>query len=181
MAQTATIYVLTIDLADMDRGVYETVELKVARHPSETAEYMLTRVFAYCLEYEEGIALTDGVSSGDEPALVVRDLTGRLTAWIEVGMPDAARVHKAGKAAPRVSVYVHRDPLLLLQQWAGERIHRLEQLALFSIERSLMEDLVRRLERRMRFDLSVSGGVLYLNLGQETLSGALNRHPTSSG
>jgi uncharacterized protein YaeQ len=90
-------------------------------------------------------------------------------------------VHKAGKAAPRVSVYVHRDPLLLLQQWAGERIHRLGELALFSIERSLMEDLVRRLERRMRFDLSVSGGVLYLNLGQQTLTGALTRHPTSSG
>ena len=59
----------------MDRGVYETLDLRVARHPSETIEYMLVRVLAYCLEYQEGIELTEGVSSGDEPALVVRDLT----------------------------------------------------------------------------------------------------------
>ena len=87
MAETATIYHFSIDLSDMDRGVYETLELRVARHPSETAEYMVVRVLAYCLEYQEGIALTEGVSSGDEPALLVRDLTGRVTAWIEVGMP----------------------------------------------------------------------------------------------
>ena len=55
MAQTATIHSLTIDLADLDRGVYKTLELRVARHPSETAEYMLTRVLAYCLEYQEGM------------------------------------------------------------------------------------------------------------------------------
>ena len=180
MALTSTIYVFDIALADSDRGVYKQLALRVARHPSETESYMWTRVLAYCLEYQEGIEFSKGLSDPDEPPIAIRDLTGALQAWIEVGMPDAARVHKAGKAAPRVSVYVHRDPLLLLQQWAGERIHRLEQLALFSIERSLMEDLVRRLERRMRFDLSVSGGVLYLNLGQETLTGALIRHPTSS-
>ena len=80
MAQTATIYNFEIDLADMDRGVYETLDLRVARHPSETAEYMVVRVLAYCLEYHEGLELTEGVSSGDEPALLGRDLTGRVTA-----------------------------------------------------------------------------------------------------
>src|SRR6266545_5520243 len=105
MALSATIYTLTIDLSDMDRGVYETLDLRVARHPSETAEYMLVRILAYCLEYREGIALTEGVASGSEPALVVRDLTGRVTAWIEVGMPDAARLHRGNKLAGRVVVY----------------------------------------------------------------------------
>ena len=99
MAQTATIYTMAIDLADMDRGVYETLDLRVARHPSETAEYMLVRVLAYCLDNQEGIELTEGVSSGDEPALLVRDLTGRVTAWIEVGMPDAGRLHRGSKHA----------------------------------------------------------------------------------
>ena len=110
MALTATIYNLDVELADVDRGVYESLTLRVAREPSETAEYMLTRVLAYCLEYTEGIALTGGVASGDEPAVVVRDLTGRLTAWIEVGMPDAGRVHRGSKMAGRVAVYTHRDP-----------------------------------------------------------------------
>src|SRR4051794_296567 len=89
MALTATIYTFTIDLADMDRGCYEALELRVAQQPSETPEYMLSRVLAYCLEYTEGIAFTQGVAAGDEPAIWVRDLTGRTLAWIDVGMPDA--------------------------------------------------------------------------------------------
>src|SRR5688500_6869990 len=128
MAQAATIFVVSIDLSDLDRGVYETLELRVARHPSETAEYMLVRVLAYCLEYEEGIALTEGVSSGDEPALLVRDLTGRVTAWIEVGMPDAARLHRGMKLAGRVAVYTHRDTRQFLGQLAGARIHRADEI-----------------------------------------------------
>ena len=124
MALTATLYNLTIDLSDIDRGVYETLELRVARHPSETAEYMTTRVLAYTLEYREGIAMTEGVSSGDEPAVLVRDLTGRITAWIEVGMPDASRLHRASKLADRVAVYTHRDVRQLLAQYEGAGIHR---------------------------------------------------------
>ena len=89
MALTATIYNFETELADIDRGVYETLSLRMARQPSETPEFMLTRFLAYCLEYTEGIALTEGVAAGNEPAVLVRDMTGRITAWIEVGMPDA--------------------------------------------------------------------------------------------
>src|SRR5215208_6586244 len=141
MAQTATIYVLTIDLADMDRGVYEALELRVARHPSETAEYMLVRVLAYCLEYQEGIELTEGVSSGDEPALLVRDLTGRITAWIEVGMPDAARLHRGSKQAGRVAVYTHRDARQLLAQLAGEKIHHGGQIPIRAFDRAIVGEM----------------------------------------
>ncbi len=104
MALTATIYNLTIELSDVDRGVYETLDLRVARQPSEAAEYMLMRVLAYCLEYTEGIAFTQGVAAGDEPAVLVRDLTGRVTAWIEVGLPDAERLHRGSKLAGRAAV-----------------------------------------------------------------------------
>ena len=87
MAQTATIYNLSIDLSDVDRGVYEQLDVRIARHPSETAEYMLVRVLAYCLEFQDGIFLTEGVASADEPAILIRDMTGQITAWIEVGLP----------------------------------------------------------------------------------------------
>jgi uncharacterized protein YaeQ len=109
MALTATIYNFDTELADIDRGVYETLSLRMARQPSETVEYMFTRFLAYCLEYTEGIELTEGVAAGDEPAVLVRDLTGRVTAWVEVGMPDAQRVHRGSKLAGRVAVYTHRN------------------------------------------------------------------------
>jgi uncharacterized protein YaeQ len=175
MALTATIHHFTIRLSDVDRGVYETLELKAAKHPSESDEYLVTRVLAYCLEYAEGIAFSRGLSSPEEPPIAVRDLTGVLQAWIEVGSPDAARLHKASKAAPRVAVYTHKDPAQLLRSLAGEKIHRAEALELYSLGRELVADLVARLERRTELDLSVTDRHLYVTLGGETLSGEVAR------
>jgi uncharacterized protein YaeQ len=176
VALTATIHTVDIQLSDVDRGVYETLALRVARHPSETEEYLLTRVLAYCLEYTEGIAFSKGLSEPDEPAISVRDLTGALRAWIEVGSPDAARLHKASKAAPRVAVYMHKDPVNFLRGLSGERIHRAESLELLEVDRDLLAGLVARLDRRMAFDLSVTDGDLYLTIDGETLTGRVQRH-----
>ena len=177
MALTATIYAFDIQLAHVDRGVYEALALRVARHPSETEEYLLTRVLAYCLEYAEGIAFSKGLAEPDEPALAVRDLTGALRAWIDVGAPDAARLHKASKAAPRVAVYTHRDPAQLVRQYAGERIYRAEAVELYAVDRGLLAELAARLERRMAFDLSVTDGTIYVGLDGDTLAGTVERHP----
>ena len=122
MALTATLYNFEIDLSDVDRNVYEKLALKVARHPSESEAYLVARVLAYCLEYTEGIAFSPGgLSSPDEPPIAVRDLTGALRAWIEIGAPDAARLHKASKAAPRVALYTHRDPAQSSPEWFSDR------------------------------------------------------------
>src|SRR5689334_3531027 len=105
MALGATIYHFDVELANVDRGVYETLAIKAARHPSESDEYLVTRVLAYCLEYTEGVAFSKGgLSEPDDPPIAVRDLTGALRSWIDVGLPDAARLHKAAKASPRVAV-----------------------------------------------------------------------------
>lgn len=175
MALSATIYHFAIQLSDVDRGVYEALELKVARHPSESAEYLVSRVLAYCLEYTEGLAFSRGLSEAEQPALAVRDLTGALQAWIDVGAPDAARLHKAGKAASRVAVYSHRGAEHLRQQLSGEKIHRAEALELYALDRDLVAGLVQRLERRMKFDLSVTDRHLFLSIGDTTLSGDLER------
>ena len=177
VALTATIHNFDIQLAHVDRGVYETLALRVARHPSETEEYLLTRVLAYCLEYTEGIAFSKGLAEPDEPALAVRDLTGALRAWIEVGAPDAARLHKASKAAPRVAVYMHRDPVNFVRQLAGERIHRAAELELLAVDRELLAGLVRHLDRRVSLELSVTDGDIYATVGGETFSGRVERHP----
>jgi len=85
MALTATIYHFQITLSDVDRGVYEALDLRVARHPSETMRYLVTRTLAYCLSYEDGIGFSKGgLSSAEEAPLSVRDATGVLRAWIDV-------------------------------------------------------------------------------------------------
>lgn len=179
MALTATVYSFDVQLADVDRGVYETLALRVARHPSETTEYLLTRVIAYCLEYAEGIAFSKGLAEPDEPAIVVRDLTGAVRAWIEVGMPDAARLHRASKASPRVAVYTHKDPALLLRQLAGERIHRAESLEIHAVDRELLAALADHLDRRNAMELSVTERHVYVTMAGQTFSGAVERHTLS--
>jgi uncharacterized protein YaeQ len=178
MALGSTVHAFDVRLADADRGVYETLSLRLARHPSETAEFLVTRLLAYCLEYRDGLAFSKGgLSDPDEPALAVRDLTGALRAWIEVGTPDAARLHRAAKAAPAVRVYPHRDVDAWFARLAGERIHRAAELAIRVVDRELVAALAARLGRRMDFDLSVAEGTLYVSLGEDTLSGTVEDRP----
>ena len=177
MALTSTIYTFDIALNDVDRGVYETLSLKVACHPSETEEYFVTRVLGYCLEYTEGIAFSKGLSEPDEPAISVRDLTGALRSWIEVGAPDADRLHKASKASPRVAVYTHKDPRLLLRAYEGKRIHKAEAVELYAVDRELLAEVVQRLDRRVKFSLTVSDQQLFLDFGGVSVHGAVARVP----
>ena len=177
VALSATVYNFDIALADVDRGVYEDIAFKAARQPSETEEYLVSRVIAYCLEYAEGIAFSRGIAEPDVPALGVYDLTGAMQVWVDVGAPDAARLHKASKASPRVAIYTHRDPAQLLRQYAGERIHRAEALELHAIDRSLIEELVARLDRRNKWAVSVTERHLYVTIGDSTIEGDVVRHP----
>ena len=176
MALTSTIYTLGIDLSDTDRHVYERLDLRLARHPSESAEYFVARVLAYCLEYREGIAMTDGLSDGDQPPVVVRDLTGRVTGWIDVGMPDAARLHRASKLADHVAVYTHRDVKQLLAQLEGQKIHRAAEIPIHAFDREFIKELAGVLERRMDLSLSIADRELFVALGERTLHAGVGTH-----
>ncbi|WP_159498570.1 YaeQ family protein [Microbacterium sp. 18062] len=176
MALGATIHTFAVQLADVDRGVYDEVLLRVARHPSETDSYMMTRVLAYCLEYAEGIAFSEGISSTDEPAVLVRDPTGSIVSWIEVGAPDAARLHHGSKLAERTVVYTHRDPAKVMAPWAGKRIHRADEIVVHSFEPGFVDAAVAALERRNTMTLSITERRLYLDLNDTTLSSAIHEH-----
>jgi uncharacterized protein YaeQ len=175
MALTATIYNFDVELADSDREVYESLELRVAQHPSESGEYLIARVLAYLLEYREGIEFSRGVSEPDEPTISIRDLTGRVMTWIEIGTPDAARLHKASKAAERVVVYCHKEGTQWLKGLAAAGIHRAGELDLFAIDRTFIADMVGRLERRMAFSVSIADRELYLSIGTDNLTGRIER------
>lgn len=176
MAQTATVYSLRIDLADMDRSVFETLDLRIARQPSETIEYMLVRILAYCLEYQDGITLTEGVAAGDEPAVLVRDMTGRISAWIEVGMPDAARLHRGVKLAGRAAVYTHRDVRKLLAQFSASKIYKAETIPVYAIDRGFIDGVAAAIERRLELSLSITDRELYLTIGDRSFTTTIVEH-----
>jgi uncharacterized protein YaeQ len=170
MALTATVFNFVVELADVDRGVYETLDVKVAQHPSETAEYMLVRVLAYCLEYAEGIEMTRGLSTTDEPAIWIKDPTGRLMVWIDVGAPAAERLHKASKLCDRVAVYTHKELRQYLPQLAGQKIHKREAIPIYAFDRAFVDGIVPLLDRRTKMSLSVTERHLYLDVAGTTFS-----------
>jgi uncharacterized protein YaeQ len=177
MALTATIYRVSVELAHIDRGVYETLDLRLARHPSETLDYMTARLLAYCLEYTEGIVFTDGVSStADEPAILVRDLTGRITAWIEIGLPSWERLHRGHKLAGRAAVYTHRSITQVLSELNGHGIHRAADIPVVELDRGFVTTLGEALDRRSTLSLSVTEGTLYVELEGRHLESQLVTH-----
>ncbi|AZC13019.1 MULTISPECIES: YaeQ family protein [unclassified Microbacterium] len=177
MAAGAVMHTFEVQLADVDRGVYDEVTVRAARHPSETDAYMVTRVLAYLLEYEEGVAFSGGISSTEEPAVLIRDATGRITAWIEVGAPDAGRLHFGSKLADRTTVYTHRDPAKVRAGVAGKTIHRADDIVLHSFDPGFIDAAVAALARRNTVTLSVTERQLYLDLNGTALSSAIHDEP----
>jgi uncharacterized protein YaeQ len=179
MAASATMFHLQIDLSDVDRSVYQALDLRVARHPSETMRYLLTRVIAYCLCHEEGIAFTKGLSNVEEPAVWIKDAQGNLRVWIEVGTPSAERLHKASKASPRVVVFTHNDPELLKKAARSKAIHKVDAIEVYALDGALLDELDAATNRNARWALVHTEGTLYVTSGETSVSGAVARHSLS--
>ncbi len=176
MALGATVYQFDIALADSDRGVFEQLQLRPAMHPSESPAYLLSRVLAACLHWRAGLGFAAGGVSSDEPPVSARSLDGRLELWIEIGLPDAQRLHKAAKAAAEVAVYTHRRADRLLSQLAGKRIHRAGEIPILAFEPALIEAMLDALERRNALTLTRSGEDLFVEFNGRSLHGRLIEH-----
>lgn len=178
MALPATMRKFEISLADSDRQIYESLELRVAQHPSESERYLIARVLARALEHAEGLEFSKGgVSDDEEPALVQRDLRGDLVAWIEVGAPTPDRLHKATKLAPRVVVYAWRSPDDLAAAIAERAVHRADRIELCALDPAFLDAVAATLDRVNRWDLSVAGGALYLSIGDALHESAVRKVP----
>jgi|SRR6185436_14718516 len=178
MALPATMRKFEISLADSDRQVYESLELRVAQHPSESERYLVARVLARALEHAEGLEFSKaGVSDDDEPALVRRDLRGDLVAWIEIGSPTPDRLHKATKLAPRVVVYAWKSPDELAAAIAERGVHRSDRIELYALDPVFLDAAAGTLDRVNRWDLAVSGGTLYLSIDGSMEESTVRRVP----
>jgi uncharacterized protein YaeQ len=126
---------------------------------------------AFCLEYEQNLSFTKGLAEPDEPALWAKAPDGRITKWIEIGVPDPQRLHKAAKIADYICVYSHRSPANLLKQAAATRVHRGSEIRVVSFGAGVLEGFCQRLDRRNPVSVSVGGQHLYLTIGGTTVEG----------
>jgi uncharacterized protein YaeQ len=175
MALTATVYRLNLTLSDVERGVYETLDLRMARHPSESARFFWLRALGYCLSYEEGIAFSKGgLSDSEEPPISVRDATGILLKWIEIGTPSADRLHRAAKAARGVALFSSAEWSLLEREAASRKIHALESIEVFLLEPKFLDALEPHLQKHLQLELVRSSGALYVTLPGGLVEGAIH-------
>lgn len=176
MALSATMYRFQISLSDVERGVYTELDLRLARHPSESFRYLATRTLAYCLEYEDGIRFSKGgLSDSDEPAVVTEDPTGARLNCIEIGSPSAERLHKASKASPRVVLYSSAERALLRKEAASRAIHRLDEIGLYWLSPAFLDGLESSLGRNVSLEILRNDGMLYVTIAGRTHECPLER------
>lgn len=177
MATKPTIHRATIDLSDVDRGVYEKLSMSLARADSETAERLLVRLLAFCLCYEEGIRFTGGVSSGDEPDVWVTELQPgmgeRVKLWIEVGLPEARRLLKAARHCGRVILFAYGKRRA---KWESDHLDELRErgnITVLGVDLDTLARLTDSLDRQIAWSLTVSGGAIYLTAGDQHIETSL--------
>ncbi len=177
MALSATVRRFVITVADSDRAVYETLDLRVAQHPSESERYLVARVIARVLEHAEGVEFSKGgLSTTDEPALFQRDLQGNVTSWIEIGSPSLDRLHKASKTGARIVVYLWKAGDALASEVVGA-VHRADKLELYALDSAFLDAVATGLDRTNTWSLAISGGSLYLDVAGKLHEGTVTRIP----
>lgn len=169
-----SVAVFEVQLAQTDEGRYESLSFRLAQHPSETSDFLVTRALAYCLLYAPGIGLSAGICAGDEPPVHIQDDHGRRAVWIDVGRPPPERIGKATVACDQVWVVTWRDPREVWNH-LERSVRKPERLTILGIDPDLVSGLGAALSRRNAWDLTVSGGSLYAQVGDEALQSILTR------
>jgi len=174
MAQPATIYRVNIHLSNIDRGLYESLQCTVARHPSETEERLLARILAYALYYDPELTFTKGVGAGDEPDLWIKGPDGRVRQWIEVGLPDAERLIKASRHSEQVVLCAYGTARSVWEKQQLSKLTGISNLTVISLDQAFLGQLSKRLQRVITWSLTVTEGSLYLAVDGETIESTLS-------
>ena len=159
-----TIYKFNINLSDLNRDYYDALNLTVALHPSETVERMMARVLAYCINAQEFLTFTKGLSDVEEPDIWARSLDGQITLWIDMGEPDAERVKKATRQAKEVKVYSFNSKS---DVWWTQSLNKFKQLnaSFYQLPWESIQSFATLLERSMSLSMTITGDSAYIASG----------------
>jgi uncharacterized protein YaeQ len=166
------LYRFFVELSDVDRGIYESLDFRLSQHPSETAPYLLSRALAYALSYQQGLEFSPaGLSDPDSPALLARGDHGNVDLWIEIGNPSARKLHKATKVAKQVKVYTYKNPDVLVAEIKSQQVHRADEIQIFSLNEKYLSSLEPLLEKNNRWTLLYQQGQIDIGVGSQVLTG----------
>lgn len=161
MALKPTIFKMNINLSDLNKDRYETISLTVAQHPSETTERMMARVLAYCLNAQEFLSFTKGLSVADDPDIWAKNFADEFLLWIDVGEPAFDRIKKASRKAKETKIYTFNsksDVWWLQSQGDFSKL----QVEVYQFVYGQIQTLATMVTRSMSLSVTISGDSLYV-------------------
>ena len=172
MALQATLYRFKIELSDIDRSLYESVDIRMAMHPSESPLFFVTRVLAYLLNLQVGLEFSpQGLGDPDPPPLSIPDPRGGLMLWIEIGSPSSKRLHTASKASKHVKVYSYKDPKFWLQEMQSAEIFQFQKIEVYSFSSTFLQGIADRLQRNNEWSVICQDGSLSIQFKSDSIQG----------
>lgn len=168
MALKSTIYKADCQITDIDRGYYQTHNLTIALHPSETEERMMVRLFAFVLNAHEHLQFSKGLSTDDEPDLWQKSLTDDIKLWIDVGMPDEKRIRKASNRADKVLIYTYGGRNNVWWNQIKNKLDRFKNLTVINLPKEACDQLAAMVKRTMQLQISIQDGQIWMSDDQQT-------------
>lgn len=171
MSPKATIYKAELQVSDLDRHYYATHDLVLAQHPSETENRLMARLIAFALFAQERLEFGRGLSNEDEPDLCLRDYTGDIELWIDLGQPDESRIRKASSRARQVVVVNYSgNAAAIWWDKNANALGRLKNLTVVDLDPDSIEAAVTLLQRSMRLTAMIQDGELQLMSESATIA-----------
>ncbi len=171
------LYRFQIELSDVDRGIYESLDFRISQHPSEISAYLLSRSLAYALSYQPGIEFSpSGLSDPEAPALRVIGKNGSVDLWIEIGNPSARKLHKAGKLAKQVVIYTYKSAEILISDIDANAVHRADELVVYAFDSAFLNQLELMLEKNNRWSLLFQDGQIDLSTPEKSISASVKKY-----
>jgi len=169
MALKSTIYKASIELADMDRNYYDSLQLTIAQHPSETEQRLMIRIIAYILNAHPDLKFGKGLSDEDEASLWQINYSDEINLWVELGQPDEKRLKKAANQAKKVKLYCYGSSSTTWWSQVETHLKKFNRLNVELFNQSTCDSLTKLLSRNMDFQCSIQDGQLWLSSDNETL------------
>jgi len=153
----------------MDRNYYDSFQLTLAQHPSETAKRLMLRLVAYLYHANENLSFGRGVSDEDEAAIWQINYSDEIELWIELGQIEFKRIKKASNKAHSVFVYCYGSSADIWWENNKTSLQQIKNLTVKKFPADLAEQLEKFLDRNMELQCSIQDSEMWLTCGEETI------------
>jgi uncharacterized protein YaeQ len=175
MAKNSTVYKAQLSVADIDRGYYADHQLTLSCHPSETAERLMVRLLSFALNADEMLVPAAGMLDNDEPDFWLKDYTGAIKLWIEIGQPDEKRILKACGRSDDVKIYTYNSKPALWWDGVSAKAAKADNLAVTGIEPSTCKALEAfASERNIVMQVTIQDGEIWVRNDDHAVCVQLN-------